>query len=138
MYYTIAQPVGVFVRVLAVALLVSGTYNPSGYSYYHWAFGTDTGQWAVKAVVGLVIVTGFVICANATVRSLGLLLGVPVVAVIATTLWLLSDWGWIDFSDWLERTLAYEGAVIALLGTGVSFSLIRYRLSGQLDSRTLT
>jgi len=25
-----------------------------------------------------------------------------------------------------------------LLGTGVSFSLIRYRLSGQLDSRTIT
>jgi hypothetical protein len=27
---------------------------------------------------------------------------------------------------------------VMLLGTGVSFSLIRYRLSGQLDSRTLT
>jgi hypothetical protein len=57
--------------------------------------------------------------------------------LILTSLWLLSDWGIIDLSDWLQRTLALESSLVVLLGTGVSFSLIRYRLSGQLDSRTI-
>jgi len=124
--------------MLAVMLLVSATYNPSGYSYYHWAFRANADQWAVKSVIGLLIVIAFIVCVHATIRSLGLLLSIPLIIVIGTGIWLLSNWGVVDLSDWLQRTLVLEGAVALLLGTGVSFSLIRYRLSGQLDSRTLT
>ena len=66
------------------------------------------------------------------------MLGVPLILLMGASLWLLSDWGIVDLSDRLQRTLALESALVVLLGTGVSFSLIRYRLSGQLDSRTLT
>jgi hypothetical protein len=66
-----------------------------------------------------------------------IMLSVPLILLIAACLWLLSDWGVLDFSDWLQRTLALETSLVVLLGTGVSFSLIRYRLSGQLDSRTI-
>jgi len=136
--YPLAPPIGILVRMLAVALLVSGTYNPTGYSYYHWAFRSEAGHPAVKTVVGLLIATALIFCVYASIRSLRLLLGIPLVLVIGTGIWLLSDWGMVDLSDGLQRTLTCEAAIVVFLGTGVSFSLIRYRLSGQLDSRTLT
>lgn len=136
--YGIAQPLGIVVRMLAVLVLVAGSYNPSGYSYYHWAFQGGTDYWALKILLGLLIIFGYVFCATATYRSLRLLLGVPLLLVIGSAIWLLSNEGWLDLSDWLQRTLALEAALVIVLGTGVSFSLIRYRLSGQLDSRTLT
>lgn len=136
--YGIAQPIGILVRMLAVLFLVAATYNPSGYSYYHWAFRGDTEYWALKIFLGLLIIFGYVFCVYATWRSLRLMLSVPLLLVIFCCLWLLSDWGVLDLSDWLQRTLALETSLVVLLGTGVSFSLIRYRLSGQLDSRTLT
>ena len=86
--HAIAQPPAILVRMLAVALLVSGTYNPSGYSYYHWAFHGVADHWASKTVVGQLIVVGFVFCAQATIRSLGLLLSIPLLLVIATGVWL--------------------------------------------------
>jgi len=136
--YGIAQPIGILVRMLAVLFLVAATYNPSGYSYWHWAFRGNADYWALKIFLGLLIIFGFVFCLYATWRSLRLLLSVPLLLVIAACLWLLSDWNIIDLSDWLQRTLALEAGLVVLLGTGVSFSLIRYRLSGQLDSRTIT
>ena len=136
--YGIAQPIGLFVRFLAVMFLVAATYNPSGYSYWHWAFRGDGSDWALKIFLGLLIIFGYVVCVYATWRSMRIMLSVPMILLIAACLWLLSDWGVIDFSDWLQRTLALETALVVLLATGVSFSLIRYRLSGQLDSRTLT
>jgi len=136
--YGIAQPIGILVRMLAVLFLVSATYNPSGYSYWHWAFRGDANYWALKIFLGLLIIFGFVFCAYATWRSLRIMLSVPLLLLMGASGWLLSDWGVVDFADPLQRTLALESAIVVLLGTGVSFSLIRYRLSGQLDSRSIT
>ncbi len=136
--YGIAQPIAILVRMLAVMFLVAATYNPSGYSYYHWAFQADSTDWALKVFLGFLIIFGYVFCGYATWRSMRLLLSIPLLLIIAACLWLLSDWGMLDFSDWLQRTIALEVSLVVLLGTGVSFSLIRYRLSGQLDSRTIT
>jgi hypothetical protein len=135
--YGIAQPIGILVRMLAVLFLVAATYNPTGYSYYHWAFRGSTDYWALKIFLGLLVIFGYVFCVYATWRSLRIMLSVPLLLLIMTSLWLLSDWGVIDLSDWLQRTIALESSLVLLLGTGVSFSLIRYRLSGQLDSRTI-
>jgi Family of unknown function (DUF6524) len=135
--YGIAQPIGLLVRMLAVLFLVAATYNPSGYSYYHWVFRGGTDYWALKIFLGLLVIFGYVFCSYATWRSLRIMLSVPLLLIIGASLWLLSDWGVLDLSDWLQRTLALETALVVLLGTGVSFSLIRYRLSGQLDSRTI-
>ncbi len=119
-------------------LLVYGTYNPGGYSYYHWVTQGGTETLASKACVGLVIGLGFIICINATIRSLGQLLLPPGIALVAALIWMLSDWGWIDLSDGLQRTLVAEGAVVAVLGAGLPFSQIRFRLTGQKDSRTIS
>jgi len=133
-----AQPAAILVRILAVMFLVTATYNPSGHSYYHWVLRTGFDLWIAKLFILLLLTAGFAICINATVRSLGLMLGLPLTMLLVTLIWLASDQGWLDLSNWLQRTLAIQGAIVLLLGTGVSFSIIRYRLSGQLDSRSLT
>ena len=92
---------------------------------------------AIAFLGGLSILLGIIFCVAATARSLGLLLSVPLITVIGAAIWLLVHLGLIDLSDGTQRILTFETALIVLLGTGVSFSLIRYRLSGQLDSRTL-
>ncbi len=132
------QPIAILVRVMAVMLLVGGTYNPSGYSYYHWVVDTGTQHWVGKFFILAVLVACYAVCVNATIRSLGWLLGPPLVVLLASLVWLAADQDWIDLSDWLQRTLAIQMCLILLLGIGVSFSIIRYRLSGQMDSRTLT
>ncbi len=136
--YGIAAPISIVVRMLAVMFLVTATYNPSGYSYWHWAFRADSDYWALKIFLGLLIIFGYVFCIYATWRSMRIMMSVPLILLIAACLWLLSDWGVLDMSNWVQRTLALETSLVVLLGTGVSFSLIRYRLSGQLDSRTIT
>ena len=129
---------GVIARTLTVMLLVYGTYNPSGYSYYHWVTQGGLDNLASKACVGLVIVLGFIISVNATIRSLGGLLLTPGVALVAALIWMFSSWGWIDLTNHLQRTLVLEVAIVAVLGAGLPFSQIRYRLAGQKDSRTVS
>jgi hypothetical protein len=132
------QPLSIVVRMLAVLVLVAGTYNPGGYSWYHWVTEPGWNYWIAKLFTLLVLISGYIVCVYATVRSLGLLLGVPFLLVILTGIWFAEDRGWIDLSDWMQRTLVIEGALILLLGTGTSFSIIRYRLAGQMDSRSIT
>jgi hypothetical protein len=136
--YGAGQLFGVIVRTLLVMLLVYGTYNPGGYSYYHWITQGGSDMLASKLCVGLVIVLGFIISINATVRSLGRLLLPPGIALVAALIWMLSSWGWIDLADSVQRTLVAEGAVVAVLGAGLPFSQIRFRLAGQKDSRTIS
>lgn len=135
--YGASEVDGVIARSLTIMLLVYGTYNPSGYSYYHWVAHGGTAMLASKLCVGLVIVLGYIICINATIRSLGRLLLVPGVSLIAALIWMLSSWGWIDLGDSLQRTLVAETALVAVFSAGLPFSQIRYRLTGQKDSRTV-
>ncbi len=132
------QPLSILVRMLAVLLLVAATYNPSGYSWYHWVEQTGSDYWIAKLFTMFVLISGYIVCINATIRSLGLLLGVPLLLVLLTLVWLASDRGWIDLSNSLQRILVFQGALVLFLGTGTSFSIIRYRLAGQMDSRSLT
>jgi hypothetical protein len=132
------QPLAIVARMLSVLLLVAATYNPSGYSWYHWVEQTGTEQWIAKLFTLFVLISGYIVCINATIRSLGLILGVPFSLLILTMIWLAEDHGWIDLSNWLHRTLVIQGALVLLLGTGTSFSIIRYRLAGQMDSRSIT
>lgn len=132
------QPLAILVRMMAVTALIAATYNPSGYSWYHWLEQTGWDHWITKLFAFFVLISGYIVCINATIRSLGLTLGLPLLLLIGTLIWLCSDRGWIDLSNWLHRTLVIEAALVVYLGTGTCFSIIRYRLAGQMDSRSLT
>jgi hypothetical protein len=62
---------GVFVRFLMALVLVYATYNPEGWSYFHWAeravLGTEeSGSPALLFLAGTVLLIGWVVFLNAT------------------------------------------------------------------------
>ncbi|PWC31252.1 DUF6524 family protein [Azospirillum sp. TSO35-2] len=128
---------GFVVRLLFALMLVFGIYNPFGYSYYHWLM-SDSGDWTVKLFAGVTIAFLLFIHIQATWRSMKLI-GVTLIVLLAGSLvWVLADYDVIDLGDPTVRSMVALSCVAAVLGAGQSWSLIRYRLSGQVDSQSLT
>ena len=73
------------------------TFNPSGYSYFHWvqdAIGNDgPGFGAEYAFVGVVLLIGWTILVNSTLRALGALGLFLAAAFIGTLVWLMTSYG---------------------------------------------
>jgi hypothetical protein len=124
---------GFLLRLASSLLLVALTWNPTGMSYTHWvASGFPTVQ-PLQAVVGLVLLGGWVFSVHATWRSLGrfgVLLGV---ALFAAVVWLLASQGWIDLSH--SGSLGWMAVLLlsVLMAVGLSWSLVQRRVTGQID-----
>ena len=122
-------------RFLFAIGLVFATFNPSGYSYFHWFRGALTSGAAGPEhyFVGVVLIIGWVMFLRATFRSLG---GVGVLlaaAFFGTFTWLLTKYDVVP-SDSLEAVTWIALVCMAgLLTAGMSWSHIRRRLSGQYD-----
>lgn len=126
------------VRWVAAAFIVFATYNPSGHSYYHWLTDTDDGRWSLKVLVGLSLIVLHFTFVFATIRSIGRTGTVTVVALFGTAIWTLLDHGYLrDIGPWTWVTIVLALAA-SLLAIGVSWSHIRARLSGQIDSNDVT
>lgn len=124
---------GFLLRLLFALVLVGITYNPEGFSYYHWALAGLPAFGPEQAVVGVLLLIGWVIYLRATLRSLGLLGLTLVIALCASLVWLLTSRGWISPES--PRTLTYVSLVVIalVLATGMSWSHVRRRMSGQAD-----
>jgi hypothetical protein len=127
-------PSGLALRIAGALALVLLTFNPSGYSYYHWALTDLSSFSALKAVPGAVLLGGWVLYCRAAYRSLGLL-GFGILSLIfASLVWLVSDWGIVRAGS---RTALPWTALIVLaliLGIGLSWSAVRRRVTGQVDT----
>jgi hypothetical protein len=113
--------------------LALGTYNPSGYCFYHWLVAPPPGITAVKALLGIVLLIGWVICLRTAFVALGWL-GVTLgVALFAALVWVLVDMKVLHPSS--PSGFAWIALVIlgAILGFGLSWSLIRARATGQVE-----
>lgn len=131
-----ARPFGVgsfFVRWLFAALLVFGTYNPTDYSWISWILNPETSFGPIPAIVGVVLLIAWVVYLRATFMSLGWLGLALGTALFACLIWLFIDLGLLSLEStsalsWLALLL-----VSLLLATGMSWSHIRRRMSGQFD-----
>lgn len=122
-------------RALLAAFLVFATYNPSGYSFYHWLTDAirDNTIGPVIALAGIALLIGWVFYLNATFDSLGVIGLVLSTAFFATIIWLFVDWGLISTES--NHIMSYLILVVLslVLAVGMSWSHIRRRMSGQLD-----
>ena len=128
--FTAGSFLGRWVFALALTL---GTYNPSGYSYVGWSLGEGTEFGPVLAIVGLVLLIAWIIYLRATFMSLGWL-GVSLgAALFACIIWLFVDLGWLSLDS--TSLLGYLALLLLslILATGMSWSHIRRRLTGQFD-----
>ncbi len=119
------------VRWLVALFMVLATYNPSGYSYVHWLMEFTAELWPFKALAGLLLIVVYGLFGLATLRALGGA-GIGLITLLsAAIIWVLAD---------LKLLTAFDPAMITLLAIanvlaiGVSWSHIRTRLSGQVDS----
>lgn len=125
--------VGVGVRFLLALLLVFATYNPSGYSYFDWGIKNIADFSILKLFAGVVLLIGWAMFIRATLVSLGPFGITLAAAFFGTLLWLVVDWGLIPASSVKAVTYLILVAASAVLATGMTWSHIRRRLSGQLD-----
>lgn len=120
-------------RLIAALALVYATYNPSGYSYFHWVDNSLPEFDPLVAFAGVVLLIGWVMFIRATIRSMGLLGVLLAVAFFGTLLWLIIDRGWLSLDNTKAITYITEFLLAAVLATGMSWSHIRRRLTGQID-----
>jgi ABC-type Mn2+/Zn2+ transport system permease subunit len=121
-----------FALALALVLL---TFNPSGYSFFHWvrdsiASGTFD---PVQALAGVALAIGWVMFLKATHRSLGSLGLILTSAFFAALVWLLIDRGILRADSSTAISWIVLVCIAAILAVGMSWSHIRRRLSGQVD-----
>lgn len=124
---------GVLLRFLFAALLVLATFNPTGYSYYHWVERDFPQVQALCVLAGVALLIGWVVFFTATLRSLGAV-GVGLAAAFfAALVWVVVDFGWLRKDD--TRAFVWIGLFVtaAILAAGMSWSHLRRRMSGQAD-----
>ena len=114
-------------------VLVLLTYNPTSFNFVRWAMNYETGSLPVVVLSGLVLAVGYIIFFRATFRSIGIVGILIVAALVGAFLWVLYSWGWISLDN--PGLLTWIGliALSFIMGVGLSWSIIRRRLSGQLD-----
>ena len=124
---------GVFIRIALAIALVLATYNPSGHSFYHWLMEPPLGVTGVKALLGVVLLIGWAICLRTAAVALGWLGVILGVALLAAIAWVFVDMKWIELAN--PTAIAWLALVIlgTVLGLGLSWSLVRARLTGQVE-----
>jgi hypothetical protein len=122
-----------FARWLFAALLVFGTYNPTDYSYLSWLLAEETELGPIVALVGVVLLIAWIVFLRATFLSLGWLGICLGAALFGCVLWLLVDVGLLSLDSTSAITWLVLLVLSLILATGMSWSHIRRRLTGQFD-----
>lgn len=124
---------GFILRWLFAFVLVAATYNPTSWNYVSWASANFSNQLPLVLLFGLLLVVGYVIYVNATLRSIGLFGMLLSLAVVAALVWFLWQQGWLSLEN--ARLNTWLGLIVisAILGIGMTWSIVSRRLSGQID-----
>lgn len=125
---------GILIRFLVAMLLVFATYNPDGWSYTHWVRDNLRDGLPLKLLAGVVLLIGWTVFIRATLRSLGAFGLFLAAAFFGALIWLIVDYGLVPADS--AKALTYIALVVlcGILATGMSWSHIRRRLSGQMDT----
>jgi len=126
-------PVNLAIRWLFSLFLVFGTYNPSGLSYYHWIKSGDAA-FTTAAVAGTAMFGAYLFLVRSTWRSIkpiGVLIGATFFALFNL---MLIDVGLVTVGSSGVVSVMVLASVASILAIGLSFSAIRARLAGQIDS----
>ena len=126
-------PVNFLQRWLITVFIVFATYNPSGMSFFHWAVSPGSNK-SVVAAVGVALLGVFVFIARSTWRSMKLI-GITITALFCILFSvMLIDLRVIALTSTEVVEVIALVVIASTLGVGLSFSAIRARLSGQIDS----
>lgn len=124
---------GIIARMLLSLFIVYGTYNPSGRSFFHWAFAD--GPITPRLLIGVVILGTYVSLLYATWEVIGFLGMLLVVAFCVATALMLEQANLISLADWTTIRLVALTTLAFTMGWGMSFSLLFARITGIIHAR---
>jgi len=125
------------VRFIFAVVVVFFTYNPEGVSYYHWVSDALPEFSVVKAFVGVILLIGWVILIRATLGSLGALGIILAAAFFGLAIWLVIDVLGLSTDNFYVISYIIEIMMASVLSIGVSWSHVRRRMTGQVDTDEL-
>lgn len=123
----------ILLRWMFAFALLTASYNPTPWNYSAWAQANCQTATSLCVLFGLVLAVGYIIYLRATLRSIGLFGMVLVAAIVATLVWVLHDYGLLSLGSPDLRVWLGLLALSVVLGIGLSWSIVRRRLSGQAD-----
>jgi len=125
------------VRFIFAIIVVFATYNPEGVSYYHWATEGLAEFSVVKAFIGVILLIGWVILIRATLGSLGAIGIILTAAFFGLAIWLVIDVLGLSTDNFKMISYIIEIMLASVLSIGVSWSHVRRRITGQVDTDEL-
>ncbi|GLQ27176.1 DUF6524 family protein [Sulfitobacter pacificus] len=124
---------GFILRWLCAFLLLAATFNPTQYNYVSWVRSYGDDNLSIAVLAGLILCIGYIIYLRATLRSIGALGMMLVMAVVGACLWVLYDFEVLRLDDATFNLWLGLAALSFVLGIGLSWSHVRRALSGQAD-----
>lgn len=122
---------GILLRWLGAFLLLAATFNPTTWNYVTWARSAWGEQTPLIIFLGLILAVIAMVYLVATMRSIGILGAVVIAAIFGAGLWVLTDWGLLGLENSALNIWLGIVALSLILGVGMSWSILRQRLSGQ-------
>jgi hypothetical protein len=125
-------------RLFGVLFVVFSTYNPSGWSIWHWFENAWPRDWTLLLPLALLYVVAYILLTLAAYRALrpsGIALAL---SFIGSVVWVLVDAGLVPLKEEGDFAiiLLYTGG--ALLAVGVSWASAWVMLTGQVIVDNLT
>jgi len=132
---------GVLARFVASLVLVYGTFNPEGLSFFHWAIdpllrggaGAESAV-PVKLLVGLLLFAIWLFFLQATRRAIGWKGAILVLAIAGALVWALIDWHVLNPRS--SRAIGHVVlvALSLVLTIGMTWSHVSRKVAGQVDT----
>ena len=119
-------------RFAAALGLVLLTFNPTGYSFFHWLSGAES-LGPEHLLAGIALVIGWAIFLVATSESFGIFGMLLAAALLGALVWLLVDIGLLRLGTASTMTWVVLVCLAAILAIGMSWSHIWRRMTGQFD-----
>lgn len=122
---------GILLRWLGAFLLLAAIFNPSQWNYVLWARTSWGDQMPLIVFSGLILAVVAMVYVVATMRSIGILGAGIIAAIFGAGLWVLTDWGLLGLGNSALNVWLTILVLSLILGVGMSWSILRQRLSGQ-------
>jgi Family of unknown function (DUF6524) len=130
---------GIALRFACALALVFLTYNPTGWSYFHWASrAIPLGVTPPVVLAGIALVIGWGVFVSATARSIGVIGALLWGALFGTLIWTAVFYEWLSLEDSGAMTWVGLVVVAAILALGMSWSHLRKQMTGQADVDEIT
>ncbi len=124
---------GFVIRWIFAFVLLAATYNPTEWNFVRWSMANFETSLSLTVLFGLVLFVGYIIYLRATLRSIGIFGMLLIVAIVGTLIWVLFDQGLINLDNPTVNTWIAIVTLSLVLAIGLSWSIVRRKLTGQAD-----